>query len=612
MISRTLSVCLILCCLSSLTAADGPSQPFVGYRNDATGVYPADCTPVTAWQEGDFKTVPMKDDRGRVKPTDVFDKANPVNLAWKTEVQNWCNGGLVVAGGKLFVQCDRGGQGYARDIVPDFLGNQLVCLDPADGKVLWKRDLHHIDKLPAEKADQVAADLKRANAFYVKGFSAFLAYRRVAGPLLGGGHGMPNYSETMPEGYDKTYADAAKAFSAVWKDVPSTVEALKAHAAKDKDAVRTFTWNYVQLAFGKFMKKHLPEEAKLRDGMGQYGYDWCAWYGMGSYVGAGMQTPVSDGRHIYVHTGYNDVFCYDLEGNRKWSVWFGPNSDHHGTCLGAPVLVGDVLVVNGGGDRSVEGGKNIRGIDKNSGEILWTLTKFATGKSYTRITPVPLTLPIAGTDKVLDVIWTGPGNVIRVRDGKILATGVGCHGNGRHVGVSREKNIIVLSNGSADGGAGSPMTYPKGTIAVQLKAESADKIAHALLWSDPQGGERLVVKGDRVYGFTRRELETRDLLTGKVLSKISVPLRPFHFSLIAGDHLFALDQDGQCLVTTLGDKPAIVGVNRLGLRAHDNHDYFNQGSQMFFSGNRIFIPSYTHIYAIGTPGEPLRLSEAHK
>ena len=153
--------------LVAQAALAGSGQEFVGYRNDATGVYPADCSPVAEWNEWNYKTVERKDHRGKMQQVDVPDGEKHVNIVWKTPLQQWCNGGLVLAGGKLFGVCDRGGYGYATEHVPDFLGNLLVCMDPDTGKVLWKTDLHHIDKLPADKAKQVEADLRHVNEYYV-------------------------------------------------------------------------------------------------------------------------------------------------------------------------------------------------------------------------------------------------------------------------------------------------------------------------------------------------------------------------------------------------------------------------------------------------------------
>ncbi|MFW6061463.1 MAG: hypothetical protein ACOC93_01520 [Planctomycetota bacterium] len=154
-----------------------------------------------------------------------------------------------------------------------------------------------------------------------------------------------------------------------------------------------------------------------------------------------------------------------------------------------------------------------------------------------------------------------------------------------------------------------------GTTAVQLIAESKDKVRAKMLWNDRKGPKRMVIEDGLLYGFVGRggdKLQVRDLMTGEKLSEVRAPLVPHHFSAIAGGYLFAMDYDGKALVATTGKEPEIVGVSRLGMRGYKKYDYFNQGSQPFFSGNRIFMNSYTDVYCVGNPDEHTRLSEAHR
>jgi hypothetical protein len=103
-------------------------------------------------------------------------------------------------------------------------------------------------------------------------------------------------------------------------------------------------------------------------------------------------------------------------------------------------------------------------------------------------------------------------------------------------------------------------------------------------------------------------------MTGKLLGETNIGRGhrpPHHFSVIAGNHLFGMMHDGTCLVATIGDKPKILRWNRLGEREYGKYDFFNEGSQPFFSGNRMFIASYTDVYCIGDPDKPTALSKAH-
>ncbi|MGA2958693.1 MAG: hypothetical protein ABSF48_23560 [Thermodesulfobacteriota bacterium] len=120
--SRSLAFALLGALLSlagAAAGADGDAPRTIGYRQDSTGVFPPDCAPVTAWNEWDFRSQPAKENR--------------VHIVWKTPLASYCNGGMIVAKGKLYQMVDRGGVAYAREIAPDFVGSRLVCMDPADG-----------------------------------------------------------------------------------------------------------------------------------------------------------------------------------------------------------------------------------------------------------------------------------------------------------------------------------------------------------------------------------------------------------------------------------------------------------------------------------------------
>jgi outer membrane protein assembly factor BamB len=611
--------CLLLLTATGLPAAgevgsgSAGTQPgfrresFIGYRGDGSGVFPADCTPVTQWNEVKFRKEKYRHSNGQMLDRDAYDRDDPVNIVWKTPLDNYCNGGMIIAGGRLFQMVDRGGNAYSTRLVPDWIGAKLVCMDPADGKILWQEDCNHIDQLPEASRNQVAEDVLAANAYYVSTYPRFLRFRNTAGPIVGGGHGQPDYSgDKRPRDYAATYAAAAVEFAKVWPDVPKTADEFEALKTV-KDNNRIWTWNYSQLGFGGFMQRFAPQEHKRRESLSKFGYTWNAWYALGSFVGSAMPTPISDGKRIFINTGYNDVFCYDLGGKRLWSAWYGHQGPSWGAYITSPVLVGKVLIIHGG-----NGQKDVwyRGIDTETGKLLWKVP-YTGNQSYNAITPVPMGLKTAeGRD--LDVIWTGSGNVFRVSDGKLLGKELGCHGDGRHVGV--QGDIIVLNSGSADGGGAKPYTFPAGTVAMRLKATSGDAVTAEQLWCVPRGPERLVVRNGVVYGYVDRgALEARDLATGKVLASLAKPpFLPHHLSAIAGEYLFGLHNDGHCMVVKLGKDPLeLVGVNTLALK-HPEDQYFNEGSQPFFSGNRVFIRSYTAVYCLGDPAAPMQLSACHR
>ncbi len=79
-------------------------------------------------------------------------------------------------------------------------------------------------------------------------------------------------------------------------------------------------------------------------------------------------SPVTDGEHVWASFGSRGLYCYDLDGNKKWSkdlikmtikLNFGEGS--------SPALVGDSIVVV----MDHEGDSKLFAFEKNTGELLW-------------------------------------------------------------------------------------------------------------------------------------------------------------------------------------------------------------------------------------------------
>mgnify|MGYP000554320511 CR=1 FL=1 len=588
-IASLVAVLHAMCASEAAPPGFRPGQ-YIGYWHDGSGVF-RDCTPVATWNEWDFK--------GKDKKEEVPDKERRVNIAWKVPHYNWCNGGMIITGGILVAMSDRGGYGFYADRVAEFAGAEMFAYDPATGKELWKTDLDHWDLVPqgAELRKEVLALNRSLTEIY-----------RAWAPL-----GMALRERSKGLTLDETrYRELSKTARAFFPDLPADLAALKGTVYDSS--------GYEQLHFWKtLLPKYHPNIAEIRNRILKAGYLVDPWAGKYDPLGINMQTPVSDGNLIYTHTAYGGVFCLDKTGKIIWKKWLGGGWDR-GAAIPSPVLAGDHLIIVGVDDGKK--GEVRMALDKKTGKEVW---RAPFGGSY-QTGPVVLDLPIAGdAARPVRVLYFQDGKVLRAKDGKELASGIGAMYTGRPYGVDRD--IVVIGNTLQDGGGAAKVSFPEqpGHAALRFTAPSEDKVEAAILW---QGlkldglGAGVVVRDGVVFALDRNKVSSFDLITGKPLATASGTLaKTHHMAIIAGDLLIGLDERGCSAVVQIsadGKTLKPIGTSRLGDRVYGQaggatlDKKFSYGCQFFASGNRIFIRSMTDLYCIGDPSQPLRLSKEHQ
>jgi outer membrane protein assembly factor BamB len=592
---------LFLFATSTASIAGPGHQPvqYIGYWHDGSGVF-RDCNPVNTWNEWDFKEVVTgKDDRGREQKMEVPDKERRVNIVWKVPHYNWCNGGIIITGGKLIGMTDRGGLGFYADRPADFVGALMVAFDPATGKELWRTDLDHWDLVPDGAV--LSKELQTFNQKMTELYRAWVPL----GLALRARHGGVSLTE-------ERYRQLSQPVRALFPDLPADLASLKGTIYDNT--------GYEQIHFfGKLLPKYFPELAETRKKIQKAGYLLDPWAGKHDSLGISMQTPVSDGKHIYVHTGYGGVFCLDLNGKIIWKTWCGSGWER-AAAIPSPVLStgGSLLHIV-----SMKGKDKVRmAVSTKDGKEVWSSPFQGSYQSG----PTVLTLPIAGDrSKPLEVLYfSGNGQVLRATDGKELCKGLPAAWNGRPTPVSGD--VLIMNNKSADGGGGSNIKndYDEGWAAIRLKAVSADAVVPETLWQGKKWGWGNVVARDNVVYALDGTVEAVDLLTGQQLGQSNgkVPNKvPFHYPILAGDLLIGMETTGRfgvAQVSADGRDLKVVSTPRLGERVYGAKDglpldmKFSYGCQMCASGNRIFIRSMTDLYCIGDPAEALRLSKEHQ
>ncbi|MFW5859490.1 MAG: PQQ-binding-like beta-propeller repeat protein [Planctomycetota bacterium] len=589
------SMLVLLACGTAGAAETAPvgHQPlqYIGLCHDGSGVIP-DCEPVLTWNETDFA---KQDGKKYDKPV----AENHVNIVYKVPHYNWSNGAPIVVGGRLYALNDRGGFGYYADRAAEFAGVELFCIDPATGEELWRKDLDHWDLVPdGARLREMVLEYNQLEA-------------RIYGAYAPMGSAMRTRNKVplTPERYLKL----AEPLRDLIPDLPATLADIKGHVIDSK--------KYEQIHFYKTVaRKYFPEMLEMRKEIQQAGYLRDPWGGKWDPLGISMQTPVSDGEHIYVSTAFGAVFCVDLDGEMVWKRWYGGGFTR-APAIPSPILVGDLLVVTTHDPEAKKANRGVvrMGIDKRSGETLWTAPY---GGGY-QAEPVALRLHVGGDpSKAMDVLYYGGnGVVLRARDGKTLATNLAGNGTGRPVAVAGD--VVVLPNKSADGGRSKEKNpYEQGVCALRLSAPDADTVTAEALWQGKNlNWAGLVARDGILYHMDDSTVESLNLETGEqIASKRNPGKKSRHYILLAGDTLIGLNDHGFSTAARV-DRDGQIGevhANRLGTLDYGKAQpspldkVFNYGAGFTVSGNRIWTRSTTHLYCIGDPEQEAVLSPVHR
>ncbi len=220
----------------------------VGWRTNWTGKYP-DADPPLVWS----------DTQG---------------VVWKTPLPGPGNSTPVLVGDKIIVCSEP---------------SSVVCLNLADGKILWEKANPLMEAFSPEEQTKAKADMDRI--------------------------GVPAVREAV-----KTLE---RELNQVRRDMRQNRddETLK---AKDRDIQQKIAAE----------KKKLEPVARYMDP---------PTHGVNGYTSA---TPVSDGKHVWMVFGTGVVACYDLDGHRKWITFVEQPKEPNGWGFCAsPVLAGDKLLV---------------------------------------------------------------------------------------------------------------------------------------------------------------------------------------------------------------------------------------------------------------------------
>ncbi len=281
-------------------------------------------------------------------------------------------------------------------------------------------------------------------------------------------------------------------------------------------------------------------------------------------------TPISDGEFVYVVFGTGIVACYDLNGARQWIRHINLKTATEYGRATSPVLAGGKLLVTL---------SYLLALSPKTGKEVWKNP--AVPESY----GTPVVAKIGG----VEVLAMPSGQVVRVADGKLLATDLG--GLKFASPLVQDETLYLIQTGSS---------------ALRFSAATPDKWTAKQLWDQELEGtfyasavydRGLIYAAANEYKFHILDAQNGKLVASRDL-EFPVPAgRPaagganLYASLaLAGNHLFLCTDLGDTVVFEPGRQLKELRRNRLG----EGH-----GGAPAFDGKFIYLRSGQYLYCIG-------------
>jgi hypothetical protein len=491
-----------------------------------------------------------------------------------------------VVGQKVFVMSEPGWKS-------DF--PELVCLDLNTGKILWQKQIDHME--------QAVSDPKRREQIRAA-WASLLERIRIAFNLV---------EESAQAGSDEAkQAKVKEKVAAAFGDRVAAGYYSKGKRFGNQSSAGGYGvlrgWGA-----GDTPGPDPKHQVTLRD-LKAAGLRLETFYGFGvAREGECFSTPASDGKFVYVVTEQGSHACFDPDGNLRWLTWIKPTFNpggHDDSICRSPLVVDGLFITDLHVDRDTNNKANVRAnpviaLDCATGKRVWQAPlPWGEGKGLINRDHS------CASAKVMDVggarlFITSGGHVLRVKDGKVLATIVFSTPQ-NEIGTDDASDTVFYIPGAGQG-------TKKELAAVKLEFQG-EALNQKEVWRVPvQGvGYTMAVYQGRVY----TGCEAVEIATGKVTSwggggKGRVPTR--WLLAIAGGRLYGLKEDGTATVLDLTGK--VLAVNKV-VTATDDPDLiarhlavdgnrqwegkrFSYSSPFTFVGNRILMRSFDHLYCIG-------------
>lgn len=300
------------------------------------------------------------------------------------------------------------------------------------------------------------------------------------------------------------------------------------------------------------------------------------------------ETPVTDGKRVYVYVANLGLYAYDLGGERLWHTPLEafPIYLDLGTG-GSAALWDDMLVIVNDNEKQ----QFIAAFDKNTGKALWRTERDLSAKREGPPTRSAWVTPyIWKNDQRTEVVTVGPGSAVSYdSSGKELWRLSGMSATPIPSPFAFEGLLFV------NGGRGKGLFAVKPGGKGDLTSGEDGKLGDYVAWMQPRGGTYLpteVAYDGALYALGETGIVSRfDAKTGKLGYRSRIEGGgAFTSSPWAYDgKVFCLNEEGKTFVIAAGAEFKLLHVNDL--------DEMAQATPAIV-GNRLLLRTETRLYSI--------------
>ncbi len=304
------------------------------------------------------------------------------------------------------------------------------------------------------------------------------------------------------------------------------------------------------------------------------------------------ETPVTDGKSIYVYVANLGLWAFDLKGNQKWTTPLESNPIYldFGTG-GSPALAGNLMIILSDNEKQ----QYIAAYDKQTGKQVWRTNRDLGGKGQPIVRTSWTTPFVWRNSQRTEIVAIGPGEVVSYDlQGKELWRMSGMTLTPIPTPFAYDGLLYV------NGGRGRALfaLRPGATGNISLKeGETSNKY---VAWSAPRAGTYLpssVAYQGAIYTLTETGILNRfDAKTGKQTYKTRIDPAATNFTTTPWAYngkLFCLSEEGQTFVVSTGEEFKLSHVNHL--------DDMAQASPALV-GERLLIRTEHRLYSIRRKG----------